>query len=226
MLFLKILGCILILLLLLCFLKVGVRIRLEEETRVTLILGPIRLQILPKKPGHEKKPKKKKEKPKQASEEEKKSPKPDWEDIKSACRMLWPPLKKALRRTRRGIRVDPMQLSVVLGGAEEPADAAQNSGYLQAAVWTVMPALEQLLDIPHPGIHIGTDFQCAENRIRGDIGITIRIGSVFLVGFGILIPAAKWFLRFRKRHRESFEKTGAKAAPEKRNDERPAPPAE
>ena len=222
MLFLKILGCILILLLLTCLLKVGVRIRLEEETRVTLILGPIRIQILPKKPGREKKPKQKKPEQKEA----KKSSKPDWEDIKSAFRTLWPPLKKALRRTRRAIRVDPLQLSVVLGGAEEPADAARSSGYLNAAVWTVMPALEQLLNIPHPGIHIGADFQCAENKIRGDIGITIRIGSVFLVGFGMLIPAVKWFLRFRKRHRQPSEKTGAKAASEKSNDERPASPAE
>ena len=224
MLFLKILGGILILLLLLCLLKVGIRIRLEEETRVTILLGPIRIRILPKKSGREKKPKQKKEKPEQ--KEAKKSSRPDWEDIKSAFRTLWPPLKKALRRTRRAIRVDPLQLSAVLGGAEEPADAAQNSGYLQAAVWTVMPALEQLLNIPHPGIHIGADFQCTENKIRGDIGITIRIGSAVTVGLGMLIPTLKWFLSFRKKHRQNEAKTGRKDSPEKSENERPASPAE
>lgn len=35
--------------------------------------------------------------------------------------MLWPAAQKALRRTRRSIRVDPLRLSVTLGGAEDPA---------------------------------------------------------------------------------------------------------
>ncbi|MFR7893201.1 MAG: hypothetical protein ACLU38_03110 [Dysosmobacter sp.] len=61
---------------------------------------------------------------------------------------MWPPLKKALRRTRRGMRIDPMDVSVILGGQAEPADAAQLYGELHGAVWTGMPVLEQLLVIP------------------------------------------------------------------------------
>ena len=59
--------------------------------------------------------------------------------------------QKALRRTRRGIRVDPLRLSATLGGAEDPAAAAELYGGLHALVWTGMPALEKLVVIRDPG---------------------------------------------------------------------------
>lgn len=85
---------------------------------------------------------------------------------------MWPSIKKALGRSRRGIRIDPMELSVVLGGQEEPADAAQQYGTLQGTVWTVVPALEQLLVLPHPRIHIDIDFSAETVRASGQVGLS------------------------------------------------------
>ena len=52
---------ILLLLFLLSLLRIGIRAELGEETRLTVIAGPARIQVLPKaeKPEREKKPKKK-----------------------------------------------------------------------------------------------------------------------------------------------------------------------
>ena len=58
--------------------------------------------------------------------------------------------EKALNRTRRGVRIDPLDLSVILGGQTEPADAARLHGELHGAVWAGMPVLERLLVILIP----------------------------------------------------------------------------
>ena len=105
-----------------------------------------------------------KKEPKDLAEAAKKIPKPKLEDLQDAARTLWPAAKKALRRTRRGIRVDPLRLSATLGGAEDPAAAAELYGGLHALVWTGMPALEKLVVIRDPGIHLGIDFDAQETR--------------------------------------------------------------
>ena len=63
MLFLKILAVLALLITLLCLLRLGVRASWGTETRVTAILGPVRLPLVPKKEGKPgKKPKKEKQK--------------------------------------------------------------------------------------------------------------------------------------------------------------------
>ena len=126
--------------------------------------------------------------------------------------LLWPPLKKALSRTRRSIRIDPLQLSVTVGGEEDPASSAQLYGELHGAVWTVMPVLEQLLVIRDPFVHIGIDFDARETAAEGTVGVSIRVGTVVRLVWTVGVPAVRWFLAFRKRH--------TVAAPEK-----PAPAA-
>lgn len=115
--------------------------------------------------------------------------------------MLWPAAQKALRRTRRSIRVDPLRLSVTLGGAEDPAAAAELYGGLHALVWTGMPALEQLVVIRDPGIHLGIDFDAQETRAEGELGISIRLGTLIAVGTQLAVPAIGWLRRFMKRRR-------------------------
>ena len=113
------------------------------QAAADLTIGPFRVRLVPSK-----EPKKE---PKDLAEAAKKIPKPKLEDLQDAARTLWPAAKKALRRTRRGIRVDPLRLSATLGGAEDPAAAAELYGGLHALVWTGMPALEKLVVIRDPG---------------------------------------------------------------------------
>ena len=209
MIFLWILGVLLGLLVLLCLLRIGAVVDYDEKLTVRISVGPFRFQVVPsKKPEKEKKAKPAKPQPKTSEKKQdgKKKPvfpKPDRTDIQSAVSSLWPPLKRALGRTRRGIRVDPLEVSAVLGGRNDPAKTAENYGYANAAVWSVMPALEQLLDIPHPHIHIGMDFEQERDRYQARSGITIRIGTLLAVGLQIGIPALKWYLRFQKRHKQT-----------------------
>ena len=92
-------------------------------------------------------------------------------------------------------------LSATLGGAEDPAAAAELYGGLHALVWTGMPALEKLVVIRDPGIHLGIDFDAQETRAEGELGISIRLGTLIAVGTQLAVPAIGWLRRFMKRRR-------------------------
>ena len=121
-----ILGILLALIVAALFLRVGVRIAFGQELRVTAAAGPVRIQIVPSPPKKPKKQKKHKEK-KNPPEKQKAAPREKRKlgltpgDIRSALPYLWQSLKGALRRTRQRLRVDPLRLSLVLGGEPDPA---------------------------------------------------------------------------------------------------------
>lgn len=216
MIWLWILGILAALILLLCWTRVGIHVVLQREnTSVDAKIGLFHIQLLPvkeKTKKAEKKPEKPQKKKATKGEKQKKAlPKIALEDIKDAIHTLAPPLKKALARTRRGIRVHPLDLRITLGGSEDPAATAEQYGYLHAGVWTVMPVLEELLVIPDPYIHVGIDFDAPETVLEGEVGISIRIGTLLAVGFGIGIPALRWFLRFQKRQKQQPKTEPAEA---------------
>ena len=206
MLFLKILAVLALLIALLCLLRLGVRASWGGETRVTAILGPVRLQLVPKKEKKPKKAKPPKEKADKPKRDRKPLPKPGREDIREAIRLMLPALKKALRKLGQGIRVDPLRISLILGGKNDPADAAEKFGYLQAAIWSGMPQLERWMHIPDPRIHTDVNFDAEKTEVSGEAAVTLRLGTLFAMGFALLIPAVNWLLPYRKRHREDDTK--------------------
>ena len=202
-----ILGILLALLVLLCLTRVGVHALFGDALALDAKIGPFRIHILPGKKQDKKREKRAKE-PKEAEKSEEKAekkpcfPKPSMADIREAVSVLWPPLKRALNRTRRGVRIHPMDLCVTLGGQEDPAAAAQLYGEAHAGVWAVMPVLERLLVIPEPHIHIGIDFNASETKAEGARGVTARVGTLLAVGATVAFPALKWFLRYRKKQKK------------------------
>lgn len=228
MVWLWILAVIVLLMVLLCRTWVGAWAAFGGEgLRLDARFGLLRVHILPAKPKKAKKPpkpkrEKKQKPPKKEPEEEKTKPKLSFtlEDGKDALHALLPPLKRALERTRRGIRVKPLRLSLTLGGQEDPAAAAQTYGELQAAVWAGMPLLEKLLEIRDPLIHTDVDFNAPGAAVEGEVGITLRVGTLLAVGFGLAFPALRWFLRWRKRCKSQSPK------PEKKPKRHKDPPPE
>jgi len=218
MLWLWILLAIGVLIVLLCRIRVGVWAAFGgEELRLDVKLGLVRVHILPaghKKPKKPEKPRKerpKKEKPQKKGEKGGGKPSFAPEDIKDALRTLLPALKRTLRRTRRGIRIKPLRLSMTLGGQEDPAAAAQLYGELQAAVWAGMPVLERLVDVRDPHIHVGVDFNTPDTAVEGEAGAGFRVGTLIAMGFGLAFPALGWFLRWRKRCKNRPPKPEEKA---------------
>lgn len=205
MVWLWILAVMAVLLALLCLTRVGLLVELGETASADVTVGFLRFRAAPSKPG-KKKPKAEKDggkaekSPEKRKKPRKKLPKPTKEDLKSAYHMLWGPSRRALRRFGRGIRIRPLELSVVLGGQNDPAAAAERYGYLCAAVWTVMPQMEEWLDIRRPAVHMDVDFDAAALRIRGRVGASMRIGTLLAIGLGLALPGLRWLLRFTKAH--------------------------
>lgn len=211
-----ILGVLLFLLFLLCMTRVGARAVMKDgELTLDVKIGLIKLRILPQK---KKDPKKEAKAADAAAKKaaKKKAPKKETTkglsvkttrlkallvDIRSAVDAIWPPMKRALDRTRKGIRIHPLQLSLTVGAEGDPAVGAQLYGYMHAGVWSVMPALEKVLDIPDPYIHVGLDFESPDTSVEGEAGISIRIGTVLAVGFTVAVPALKWFLKWNKQRK-------------------------
>lgn len=225
MLWLSILLAVLLLLVLLCMMRVGIWTAFDGNgLRLDVKIGPVRVHILPAKPKKPKaeRPKAKPKKPQKPPARKPERPKLSitLEDIRDALRTMLPPLKRALSRTRRGIRFQPLRLSLTLGGQEDPASSAQLYGSLQAAVWGGMPVLEKLADIPDPYIHTGVDFEAASPAVEGEVGVTFRVGTLIALGFGLTVPALKWFLRFRRRAKSRL------AAPEEKKEASSKAPGE
>lgn len=207
MLWLWILGVLAALIVLLCWTRVGVHAAFYAGAlTLDVKIGLLHIRILPAKKKKEKAAKASKEAEKTVEEKPKKprAPlmKPSLADIKDAVHTLAPPLKRALSRTRRGIRIHPLQLSITVGGREDPASAAELYGYLHAGVWTGMPVLEQWLVIPAPYIHIGIDFDAVDAAAEGELGVSARIGTLLVAALGVGIPALRWFLRYQKKHKQ------------------------
>lgn len=211
MLWLWVLGGIALLFLLFCLTPLGIRVKLGKTAAADIMVGPMRFRVAPSKPRKKKKKKApEKKEPSVVIKKRKKLPIPSPEDLLSAAQELWTPCRRALRRTRRGIRVNPLRLSILMGGADDPALAAETYGKANAAVWAAMPVLEQLLVIPDPRIHLGVDFENEKTKVRGEAGVSLRIGTMIAVGLGVGIPAIRWFLRYRKKERKKKEEEPAR----------------
>ena len=205
-----ILGILIVLLTLISRLRLGLLAAIAGgEPTLSLRIGPASIHLYPpRKEASSAAPVP--EEPKEIRVKKKtegKLVKPGLSDLKDAWTVLWPPIRRALARTRQGIRIDPLDLSVTVGGAEDPAEAARTCGMLEMLVWTVMPALEQLLVITHPHIHVGVDFDVGKTRLDGTAAVTIRLGTLAAVALGAGIPVLRWFLKLQKRDTQPSKET-------------------
>lgn len=200
--FLVILGILILLAVLLSRIRLGVRLTWEPGSLTAeASIGPFRIRLYP--PAQRKKNTTQSPAPKEAAQPQQKKhaafPKPTAEDLRLALETLLPPLRRALDRTRRGIRVTPLEICVTVGGEEDPAAAAQLYGWLHTTVWTIMPVMEQLVRIPEPAIHIGINFDADTTVSSGKIGIFLTLGTLVSVAFRIGIPVIKFLTAYMKR---------------------------
>ena len=186
-----------------CMTRLGMRVTIGDIVTADVTLGLLRFQVAPsRKPKEEKQPKPKKKEPKTPEELLKKIPRPTMDDLKSAYNMLWPPAKNSLKMLGRGLRIDPLTLTCTIPGRNDPAQAAHTYGIACAAVWTVLPMFEQMIDIPKPSVHLGVDYEAANVAVKGQFGISMRLGTLIGIGLGMMIPSIRWILKFQKAHRK------------------------
>ena len=221
---LKVIGVILLIVFLIGLIRVGAVVRFGEELGLTLLIGPVRIALLPakkkisSKDGEEKK-KKTAEKGKTEQRDKKKGhslPKLTRDEWKDLIKIALAALKEMARRACKRLRIDPLEILVVFGG-EDPADIAQSYGYASAAMWGVMPHLEDLFHIPDPSLHLRMDYDAKKTRAEGTVGLSLRIWDGLVIAFALLGPMLKWYRRFRKAHKN--DRSAETAAKETENRE-------
>lgn len=220
---LKVIGVLLLLILLLLLLRVGVIVDFGDTLRVRLRIGPVRRTLFPNK--REKKANGAAEAEKTVDEKPKKQKKArshlklppftldEWKEL---TKIVLGTLGRTLRSTCRRTRIDPLEVGVILAG-DDPADTAQAYGRANAALWTVMPKLEELFCIPKPSIYLGLDFEKRETTAQGSVGVSLRVWDLLAILFTLSLPLVRWLLRCQKRRKN--DASGAMA-------DQPSPVAE
>lgn len=210
---LKVIGVILLIVFLIGLIRVGAVVRFGEELGLTLLIGPFRIALLPAKEKKAAEKGKTEQRDKKKGHSLPKLTRDEWKDlIKTALAAL----KEMARRACKRLRIDPLEILVVFGG-EDPADIAQSYGYASAAMWGVMPHLEDLFHIPDPSLHLRMDYDAKKTRAEGTVGLSLRIWDGLVIAFALLGPMLKWYRRFRKAHKN--DRSAETAAKETENRE-------
>lgn len=207
-----ILGALALLIILVLLLRVGVLVSLTDTLTVLLRLGPV---AIPLYPAVEKKEKSTPKKAKPTTEPTTKGKKKlsldiTRQDVQAALKAVWQALEGVFRRIGRRVRVTPCEVSVVVGGAY-PDKVAEQYGLVSAAVWTVMPRLEQLIHIRDPYIHLDVDFNAPSTNVEGKLGLYLRVGDLLAIAFAAARPLLKFYFPFRRRQKARQAAAAAQA---------------
>ena len=191
---------ILAVIILICLIPLGVRaVYNSDGFKLWLLIGPVKIFLLPKK----KKEEKPKEKPVKAPKTtQKAAPKEEKKEGGSLLDFL--PLldvaKGLLGSFFRKIRIRRLEVKLTLAG-DDPCDLAVNYGKTWAATGGIIPILEELFVIKKRDVQINCDFTAQETKIYAAADITILIGRLLgLVGkYGYL--GLREFLKIRKKRK-------------------------
>ncbi|HHU23174.1 MAG TPA: DUF2953 domain-containing protein [Clostridiales bacterium] len=161
--------------------------------------GPFRLRILPKT----EKPKKARRKKIPAEEEpdvEKKPP--SWDEILSLVKLG----VKALKRFRRRLSIDFFALHYT-AAASDPFKAALQYGKVSAAVGTLLPLLEEAVNIRERDVDINVSFKQERPEAYLHLIATLQIWEILYIGlaFGAEYLIMKY--KIRREIRETERKT-------------------
>ena len=161
--------------------------------------GPVKVRLFPLKevPKEEKRPKKKPAKEKQKKKEAKPKAGICAEQVLYSLEALPPILGRALRRTGRRVRFEPLKIHLLIATAD-PADTAQLYGRLEAALGAGLPALHRMVQIKDQDIRLFPDFVGDRIDCIADVGMVIRPWDVLAIVLPAGVSLVKWLLRFRK----------------------------
>ena len=183
-------------LILLLMLPLGVSAAYDGEgPRVAVLAGPLRIPVLPaKKKDKKQKPKKEKKK---AAPKQKPAPKQTQEKKGGSLTDFLPLMEIVLdflSDFRRKLRVNVLELNLVLAGGD-PCDLAINYGKATAALGNLWPRLEQWLVIKKRDVKIQCDFEADKTLVSARLDLTITLARVFSVSFRYGIRAIKELMK-------------------------------
>ncbi len=183
---------------LLAILPLGVSVIYEESgADVWILAGPLRIRVYPRK----KKPEEKPEKPEWESAEKTKKQAPSevprkrgsWKDFLPLVRLGM----EFLGDLRKKVRVKRLELDLCMAG-DDPCDLAISYGRANAAMGTLLAALNQIFVIRKQRIKINCDFEAEEMTIYARLDAVITIGRLLLLFGKYGVRGLKTYLNLSK----------------------------
>lgn len=158
-------------------LPLGVRgIYAASGATADLLIGPVKIRLLPGK-----KKDKKSKKPKEKKAATAKKPTPQKEEKKGGSFTDFLPLVKVatdfLGDFRRKLRIKRLEMYLCMAGGA-PCDLGINYGRAWAAVGNLMPQLERLFVIKKRDVQVACDFTQPQTTIYVRADITITLGRL------------------------------------------------
>ena len=200
---------------LLAILPLGVSFHYNVEGPVVkIILGPVKLTVVPakkkppkdkkEKPKKEKKPKEKPRKPRQVgADAPPAAPKPETGE-KGGSILDFLPLVKTLfdflGDFRRKLRINNLQLKLIMAGGD-PYNLALSYGKAWAAVGNLLPKLEQWFVIRKRDIEVECDFVETKTTVIAHLDLTITLGRLLAAVFKFAFKALIKFLQIKKKRK-------------------------
>lgn len=206
-----ILGVIIAIIVAIMLVPVGADVAYEGgELRLSAKVCGMLLQLIPKppadetKPKKEKKPKKPKKQKKQPEEqaqtgEEKPKKKLNLDFSMDEIMGLVKSVLRGLGRFGRKLSVDRFLLHYTAAG-KDPYNTAMTFGYVNGALTTLAPICRRSFDAKDVDVWTDVDFTTEKTKVDFGVALTIRIGQIFGVVFTILFGALGILIKhkFRK----------------------------
>lgn len=194
-----IIGGILLLLILLGQLRVGGVVRFSDAgAYAALVLGPLRVRLIPAKQA------KKEKKPEQKPREKKKKKGGSGKKIRDTLALVKrfiPLIGEAAGGLKRKIRLDRISLHVIWG-AESPAAAAMGFGAGNALLGMLWPCIEHNFHVKKHDLEVDVDFRRKKPTVELDARATLTIGQGLALGIRLGARAFKIFLGLRREQNE------------------------
>lgn len=196
-------------LVLLAILPLGAAVRYNSEGfSLKVIVGPVRIPVLPgkkKDPELEKKKKeaKKVKKTKKASSQPKKKEEKPKKEKGGPITDFLPIVKTALQllnEFRKKLRIKRLKLKMIMAG-DDPCDLAVNYGRANAAMGNLLPQLERCFVIKKRDIQVECDFESSQTLVIAHADVTITLG--WLLGIVVFygVRALKQYLQIKNKRK-------------------------
>ena len=202
----KVLLIVLGALALLALLPLGAYARYDSAgAQFGLILGPVRLSLLPKKKG--KKPQKKKAPQKQPQAKPAPKKTKQKRPLGGLLRDFYPFVKLGLELfgyACRKLRVNDLTLHISFGGADDPAKAALNYGRAWAVIGAVMPQLRSRFRIKRENVSASCDFTADEMRVYAQWSAVFLLGDSIVMAVRYGLRAFRLYSAMKKRNNQNL----------------------
>ncbi len=179
-------------------LPLGVSVKYDSGgTLLRLILGPLRITLLPSK---------KKRKPEKVDNQNKTRVKAQNQQTQSKTTApgkltdFMPLVKTAvnfLGDLRRKLRVDVLEVKLIMAG-DDPCDLATNYGRAWTALGSLWPVLERVFVIKKRNVQLECDFTAEEMYIFMRLDLTMTLGRLIALVVRYGVRALKEYLNIMK----------------------------